>query len=143
MKAVGEVDALAVRPAHNATLPAHAPTAGTFRPLAHLVILWARPVSSHIVSLKMNDDDKIYQKYWRQVPGISPVLHTIPQCRAGKQFLSCVTALLQAARGRHCNSEKIVVLVSVILQKKGVSKARNAESRTVWTTGKKGPTGTW
>jgi hypothetical protein len=43
MGAVGEADALAVGPANNAILPVHAPTAGTFRPLAHLVIFWARP----------------------------------------------------------------------------------------------------
>jgi hypothetical protein len=52
------------------------------------------------------DEDRIYQKYWQQVAGISPVLYAVSQCRAGKRFLSCVTALLRAARGRHCNSEK-------------------------------------
>jgi hypothetical protein len=70
------------------------------------------------------EDDRIFQRYWRQVAGISPVLYSVPQYRIGKIFLSCVTALLSAARNRHCNSEKVVVFISVILQKKtGVSPA--------------------
>jgi hypothetical protein len=76
------------------------------------------------------EDDRIFQKYWRQVAGISPVLYSVPQCRIGKRFLSCVSALLRAARNSHCNSEKVVVFISVILQKKpGVSRARDIKRR--------------
>jgi hypothetical protein len=76
------------------------------------------------------DDDRIFQKYWPQVAGISPVLYSVPQCRIGKIFLSCVTALLRTARNRHCNSEKVVVFISVILQKKpGVSQALDIKRR--------------
>jgi hypothetical protein len=54
----------------------------------------------------------------------------VPQCRIGERFLSCVTAVLRTARLRHCNSEKVVVFISVILQKQPrVSRARDIKRR--------------
>jgi hypothetical protein len=60
----------------------------------------------------------------------SPIIYSIPQCRIGERFLSKLTELLRSARTRTCNAEKVVVFISVILQKrKGVTQARDIKLR--------------
>ena len=80
-------------------------------------------ITSHI------QDDRVWQEYWKEVVNLPNRKYTLPKNNTGKKFIDLLTTEINSVIQRNSNSEKVIVFMSVILQKsRDIKKSKDVKS---------------
>ena len=82
---------------------------------------------THIISTIQ--DDRVWQKYWREIVNLPNRKYNLPKNSTGKKFIHLLNTEINNIIERKSNSEKLIVFLTVILQKsKSITKSKDVKA---------------
>ena len=74
-------------------------------------------------------DDRVWQNYWKEIVNLPNRKYNLPKNSTGKKFIHLLTTEINNIVQRKSNSKKVIVFMSVILQKsKDIKKSKDVKA---------------